>query len=441
MTARKPVKLAAGTFLAGATSRLLPASIPLRFFGAAIANHLLAWIALLAGSGTLPRFAGGLGWTLAALHLVTLGVLAMTAIGASLQLLPVATRQPVRSIRWPLLVWWLYTPGVAAVALGMGIGNGVLLAIGATAVVVALAVYAVLLAANLAGARGMPVVVAHGWTSLASLAVALATAFSLAFTYVGLPLVDRGTGLALHVAFAAYGFMGMLALGLSYILVPMFALSAAPNERRALLSCALAALALVLAAAAAFGVAPAPLRVVAVLAAAVAVALHLRSMQVALASGMRRELGRSFRLVRVSWAMLGLSLAAALAVALDVPVDGAPTLFGLLLVGGWLLTFLLGILQRIVPFLASMHKPPGKGPPRTPSSLTDDRPLAIHFWCHLAALALLALAVVFDRAWLARLAALAGMVGAAAFGVFFVILLVRMRQPPARRAVRDAPVA
>ncbi len=441
MNARKSVKLAAGTFLAGATSRLLPASIPLRFFGAAIASHLLAWVALLAGSGTLPRFAGGLGWTLAALHLVTLGVLAMTAIGASLQLLPVATRQPVRSMRWPLLVWWLYTPGVAAVALGMGIGHPVLLAIGATAVVVALVVYAVLLAANLAGARGMPVVVAHGWTALASLAVALGTAFSLAFTYVGLPLVDRGTGLALHVAFAAYGFMGMLALGLSYILVPMFALSAAPNERRALLSCALAVLALALAAAASFGVLPALLRVVAVLAAAAAVALHLRLMQVALASGMRRELGRSFRLVRIAWAMLCLSLAAALAVALDAPVDGMPTLFGLLLVGGWLLTFLLGILQRIVPFLASMHKPPGKAPPRTPSSLTDDRPLAVHFWCHLAALSLLALAVVFERAWIAQLAALVGIVGAAAFGLFFVILLLRMRQPPAPREIRDAPVA
>ena len=106
----------AGAFLSGATSRLLPASIPLRFFGAAIASHLLAWLALLAGSEAMPRFAGGLGWTLAALHLVTLGVLAMTAIGASLQLLPVATRQPVGSIRWPALIWWLYTPGVAAVA-------------------------------------------------------------------------------------------------------------------------------------------------------------------------------------------------------------------------------------------------------------------------------------------------------------------------------------
>jgi hypothetical protein len=98
-------RLAAGTFLAGATSRLLPASIPLRFFGAAVASHVFAWLALLAGSGTLPRFAGGLGWTLAALHLVTLGVLVMTAIGASLQLLPVATRQPVGSMRWPVVIW------------------------------------------------------------------------------------------------------------------------------------------------------------------------------------------------------------------------------------------------------------------------------------------------------------------------------------------------
>jgi hypothetical protein len=434
------VKLAAGAFLAGATSRLLPASIPLRFFGAAIASHLLAWLALLAGSGTLPRFAGGLGWTLAALHLVTLGVLAMTAIGASMQLLPVATRQAVRSTRWTAAVFWLYAPGVAAIALGMGLAHPVLLGTGATAVVLALAIFGVLLALNLTGARGMPVVVAHGWSALASLVVVLLTGVSLAFTYLGMPLIERGAGLALHVAFAAYGFMGMLALGLSYILVPMFALSAAPPERQALLSGGLAALALALAGVAAFGVATTPLRVVAVLAAAVAVALHLRLMAASLKSGMRRELGRSFRLVRIAWALLVLSLAAALAVALDAPFDGMPTLFGVTLVAGWLLTFVLGILQRIVPFLASMHKPPGKAPPRTPSSLTADRPLAVHFWCHLVALGLLALAVVFDSAWLARLAAVVGAVGAAAFGAFFVILLRRMRRPPAPRPARKPPV-
>jgi len=71
------VKLAAGAFLGGAASRLLPASIPFRFFGAAVAYHLLAWLALLAGADQFPRFSGGPGWPLAALHLVTLGVLVM----------------------------------------------------------------------------------------------------------------------------------------------------------------------------------------------------------------------------------------------------------------------------------------------------------------------------------------------------------------------------
>ncbi|MEO8654600.1 MAG: hypothetical protein ABI409_10800, partial [Ramlibacter sp.] len=83
-----------GSFLGDARSRLLPASIPLRFFGAATVFHLLAWLALAASASEWPGFAGGLGWPLAAMHLVTLGVLGMTALGAGAQLLPVATRQP-----------------------------------------------------------------------------------------------------------------------------------------------------------------------------------------------------------------------------------------------------------------------------------------------------------------------------------------------------------
>lgn len=443
MSAKAPKRPAAagGAFLAGAASRLLPPSVPLRFFGAAIVFHALGWLALLAGSPALPRFAGGLGWTLAGLHLMTLGVLVMTAIGASLQLLPVATRQPLGSFRWPALLWWLYTPGVAVVALGMGLGAVAALAVGGAAVLAALVIYAVLLARNLRGARGMPVVLAHGWAALASLVLVLASAAALVLAYAGLPTLGRTAALALHVAFAAFGFMGMLALGFSYILVPMFALARAPNERRALTSCALAALGLALAGVAAFGLAAPALRILAILSAAVAVGLHLQLMYAALKTGMRRELGRSFRLVRIGWALLAATLAAALALVLDAPFDGMATLFGLLLIGGWLLTFALGILQRVMPFLASMHKPPGKGPPRTPSSLTDDRPLAVHFWCHLAALALLAVAIVADSAWLAALAALVGAAGAVAFLVFFVILLRRMRRPAQAAPGRNAPVA
>ena len=422
---RKP-RSAPAAFLGGAIGRLLPPSIPFRYFGAAATFHVLAWLALLAGADAAPRFRGGLGWTTAALHLVTLGVLVMTAIGASLQLLPVATRQSVRHKYGPVVVFWLYVPGVAIVAIGMGLALPPVLAAGALLIATGLAVYAVVLARNLFGARGMPGVVAHVWAAWLSLAVVMIAALSLAGAYVGRPALPRDVALALHVPFAAFGFMGMLALGLSYIVVPMFALARMPDERPALASCALAAAALVATAVAAFGIAAMPLRVAALVAGACSVALHVRLMSIALRTGMRRELGPSFVLVRIAWGMLAASLIAALGVVLDAPFDGMPALFGVALVAGWLLTFVLGILQRIVPFLASMHA--GRGTTRlpTPSSLTSVTALRVHFIAHLAALALLVIAIVADNAWIVRLAAICGATGAVAFLAFFIAALRRM---------------
>jgi hypothetical protein len=434
----RKVKTTPGAFLGGAIGRLLPASIPFRYFGAAAAFHVAAWVALFAGADGAPRYRGGLGWTLAALHLVTLGVLTMTAIGASLQLLPVATRQAVHSRHAPALVFWLYAPGVAAAAIGMGWPSVPLLATGALLIALALAIYAALLARNLFGARGMPAVIAHVWVAWIALAIVLVAALSLAFGYAGGSALPRAVALALHVPFAAYGFMGMLALGLSYILVPMFALSQPPDERTALVSCALACAALAAVAAAAFGIAVVPLRVAAIGAGGVAVALHLRLMLRSLANGMRRDLGPSFRLVRLGWAMLAASLAAALGVALDVPFGGMATLFGLLLIAGWLLTFLLGILQRIVPFLASMHASRGKHRPPTPSSLAAGSALRVHAMCHVSALAVLAAAIVVDNAWLARIGALLGLVGSVAFLAFFVQVVRRMRGAGAEGRARAA---
>ena len=275
----------------------------------------------------------------------------------------------------------------------------------------------------------MPAVVAHGWAALASLVVVLATALSMVWGWLGAAPLERSASLALHVAFAPYGFMGLLALGLAYILVPMFALAPNPAERPALVSCALAVAALLLAGAAAFGVAPLPLRVAAIALGTAAVLLHLRLMRAALAGGMRRELGRSFVLVRIGWAMLLASLALALALVLDTPLPGLAPLFGLAVVGGWLLSFLFGMLQRILPFLASMHASGaarGRRPP-TPSAMTAERPLAWHFACHCGALAGLAVAIVGRSAWIAAAAAALGGIGAAAFGVFFVALLRRLR--------------
>ena len=422
----RKVRTTPAAFLGGAIGRLLPPSIPFRYFGAAAVFHLFAWIALFAGADAAPRFRGGLGWTVASLHLITLGVLVTTAIGASLQLLPVATRQPVYGTRAPALVFWLYVPGVAVAAIGMGVASVAALAGGALLVTAGLTVYAVVLARNLFGARGMPGVVAHVWVAWAALAVVLVAALSLASAYVGRPALPRTVALALHVPFAAYGFMGMLALGLSYLVVPMFALARMPDERLVLASCACAVAALCAIAVAAFGVAALPLRVAAVAAGGLAALLHLRLMAGALRTGMRRELGPSFTLVRIGWAMLVASLAAALGVAVEAPFDGMAALFGVTLIAGWLLTFLLGILQRIVPFLASMHSSRGSARPPTPSSLTFAQALRVHFVAHLAALAALLAGVAFDSPWTVRIAAVAGTIGAIAFLVFFVAVVRRM---------------
>jgi hypothetical protein len=95
------------------------------------------------------------------------------------------------------------------------------------------------------------------------------------------------------------------------------------------------------------------------------------------------------------------------------------------------------MLQRILPFLASMHvSRSGKRPP-TPSALSAQRPLALHFAAHLVALACLALAIVADSPVLAALAAAVGALGALALAAFFVALWRRMRGgtpsvPPAK---------
>jgi hypothetical protein len=279
----------------------------------------------------------------------------------------------------------------------------------------------------------MPVVVAHGWVALASLVVALATAASLAGAYVGLPILERRTGLALHVVFAAYGFMGMLTLGLSYIAIPMFVLSASPDERRARASWGLAVAALALAAAAAFIAPRAPgiaaaLRLAAIGFAGGGAVVHLALMRAAIVAGMRRETGISFRLIGLGWACLVASLAAGAAVALDAPSTGIATLFGILLVGGWLLSFALGVLQRIVPFLAAMHASGAKPRSPAPSTLAASQPLVVHAACHAAALATLVAAYTLQSGGLVAIAAAVGTTGAAAFALFFAIVVRRMRR-------------
>jgi len=429
-------QVAGASFAGGARGRLLPLLLPLRFFGAAVAFHLFAWIALGIAAPQVPRHAGGIGWPLAALHALTLGVLVMTAIGASLQLMPVATRQPLLSRRAVGAVWWLYTPGVAALVAAMALQRPLAMALAALPVAAALLVYMALLGRNLAGARGMPGVRTMGWLALAALALALLSALAMVATWAGWGAWPRDSLLVLHIAAAVFGFMGLLALGLSNVLVPMFALAPVPLERTQLSIAALCALALLLTVPVALGSWPSAALLGAIGVAAVACAWHVASMRGVMRHGLRRELGGSFRLVRLAWAMLGITLVLAAWWALDRARAGLATALVASALLGWLASFLFGILQRIVPFLVAMHLGGTVRRAPTPSSLTDERALAWHRRGHAAALVLLALAIGFDSVPAALAAASAGMLGALAFGAFFVGVLRRTAR--ARAAAGEA---
>jgi hypothetical protein len=414
-------------FLGGAKGRLLPMSVPFRFFAAAAVFHVLTWIALLAGADHATSFRGGFGPVLASVHLLTLGVLTMTAAGASVQLLPVATRRPFAAI-WPIkLLFWVLVPGVILLAAGMYLADQRALIVGAAFVAIALVLFAILFADNLRRSASLPMVSAFGWAALAALLSIVGLGVALVIDYEHAILPDHGAAALAHLILAGFGFMSLLAIGFSQVLVPMFALSAAPDSRQSFASLAFAIAALLV------GTVGALLDNPAILASAAATGLvsagiYLVQMRRVLRTGMRKRLGLSFVLVRVAWAMLPLTLLIGMAATFGLAGANGPTLFGFMLLFGWLLTFLLGILQRIMPFLASMHATRQSGQaPRPMSELAASQPLKLHAGCHLAALALLSTAIVVDSTPLARLGAATGLLGALAFAWFTGDLLRRTK--------------
>lgn len=415
----------AALMLGGAKDRLLPASVPFRYFVAATGFHVLAWLALLFGAEELAGFVSGPGIVLATIHLLTLGVLVMTAMGASLQLLPIATRQPILRV-WPArLSFWLYTPGTLALAIGMIDASPITMLAGAVGVCVGLVVFAVLMTDNLLRAGSMPIVAAHGWGALAALVGFAGLGISLVIDFTAGFMIDHQIIATAHMVLATFGFMGLLAFGFSHVLVPMFAICRALPARHGWveLGLALAAVTTVV-----FGIlAGNEMAIAAGMVLGVAAsAAYLWLMRTALRSRMRKRLGLSFAMIKLSWVLLMLGLAIGLAMFFEVPVPNGPALFGFLMLAGWLLTFLMGVLQRIMPFLASMHAAGKGGTPALLSDLTAEGPLKIHAACHSAALLACSIGLLLEAPVFVTLGAALGLAGSTAFAAFAGLIVIRI---------------
>lgn len=412
--------------LGGAKQRLLPERIPALFFGTAVFAHILAWAALIVVADGWSLYAGGPGPVLAAVHMLTLGVLVCTAIGASLQMLPVILARPAAGERTCLGIFWALTAGASLLVWGFAAVDAAPIAGGAALLLIAVLLYGRELLRLLTAGGGAPVLRRHVLAALISLAAAVIAALALAANYAFGFLPDHGRLALAHATLAAFGFMGMLVLGLSQVLIPMFAVAEPPPDRPLALAFGLAVSALALAVAgelSGFSLITAAASLLALGAAAV----HIRAMMRAVAGRMRRRLGPEFVLIYASWVLLPLTLLIAGLLVLGLmPLQGGPLLMTTLLYG-WLLSLLTGVLQRVLPFLASMQVARLKARPLPPAKLVTGTPLKVHLCGHLVGVSTLALGTVLAAPKLIAAAGAVGAVGAAAFAWFALTVLVRTR--------------
>lgn len=414
-------------FLSGAITRLLPPSIPFRFFAAAVFFYCLFWGTVFWQAGDIASYRGGSGPVLALVHLSTLGILTMTVMGASLQLLSVATRKAFKSFWICRLLSWIYIPGFMLLVYGMftswysGMLSGAILA------GLGLVIFFFLIVDNIRGVRGMAAIMIHCLAAmlcllgLAALGIILIVDMEQGF------LIDHQAVALSHFILAVFGFMTLLVMGFSYILVPMFALAPAPAENigRWSVGCNILAIFMLLWGVnlPSFYIAPGGM-----VFAAVGCGLYLYGMLKVYKARMRKRLGGPFLLIRVAWFMLAVTIVWGAVGMTDYWPETGRSLFAAFAIVGWLLTFLLGILQRIIPFLSSMHSSGNGGVPMLASAMADMRLLDINVAGHLAGLFFLALGLALEWDNMIRFGAGLGFMGGLGLLWYLALIIGHLRR-------------
>lgn len=410
--------------LGGAKQRLLAERIPALFFGTAVCAHVIAWAALAFVAHELPFFAGGPGPVVAAVHTLTLGVLLCTAFGASLQMLPVALGKPAPAEGVCLVIFATLVTGAVLLISGFALTSIPLMVSAALPLVGAVALYVREIARLLRGSSGS--LRRFLLTAIIALSAAVLLAAALAVNYsLGL-LPDHGRIAAMHAVLAGFGFMGLMALGLSQILIPMFAIAEPPEEAPLRRAYGLAAAALALALAG-LGSGSAALTAAGAGVGFLAATQHVQTMRAVVAKRLRRRMGPEFILIGASWAALLLALPGAAGAALGLIPETGAALVIVLVLYGWLLSLLTGVLQRILPFLASMQAARAQARSLAPAKLVEERALRVHLYGHLGGLGAVAAGTAVAMPGVIIAGAAAGTLGALGFAWFALTVLLRTR--------------
>src|SRR5450759_3783261 len=352
-------------------------SLPMAFFLPAVAL-------LLAAAFAAPFLSVKMAdWTyqqeiLALVHTVTLGFLLAVFLGASVQLLPVVAGVTVARtglVRWAAACYFVGTVGMVLHFARLS-WNGLVLS--ALAVTLAVVLFFAAVLPVLARAPAGPVRLSFtlAYTGLA-LTMSLGLLIGLDRRHAFLPGAPMDH-LAAHLTLGMFATFTVAIWGVSSKLLPMFLLAPAPDPRRQktallLIWCG----AVLLAAALWFGWPAAPFAALP----AAAFFLQLSLMRRLLGARRRGRIDAGFRYALSAYADLFAAGVVGFLIALGVGKGTLlslrlPWVYGFLLLGGWVLQTVVGILSKILPFLvwqAVYARRAGLGPLPKLADLSSER--------------------------------------------------------------------
>lgn len=209
------------------TANAPPLALPLVFFATGLFGLLGEILDLLWHRPELLAFNIGTPGILAATHFMTLGFITMVMMGALYQLIPVVMNTKVASV--PLGFWHF---GLYALGTGLVIGSMLLfkpmgMMVGGSFIIVAVTIFLINLSATLKSAKSWTISSYFVLAALVYLACTVIMGWLLAFNFVR-PIFPSDRELYIHVALGLAGWFTLTLIGVSYKLLPMFALSHAP---------------------------------------------------------------------------------------------------------------------------------------------------------------------------------------------------------------------
>lgn len=419
-----------------------PLMAPFRFFITAPLFGVLAGLLLIVEGPSLfsSRWMPG---TLAVTHLLTVGFMLQVMLGALVQIFPVVAGANLwRPLRLSAMLHSGLTLGTCLLAGGFYFGSPLLLSVAAGVLLLTALLILGATTHALIGVRSTSPTILGLKLALAGLAgvvgLGVLMAWGLAHGWpLPLPVLAD-----LHAAWGLGAWAGVLLAAIAYVVVPMFQLTPGyPARPGWLFPCCMLLIVLLWSGAVFFDM-PNMIRVVQGITALLGLAFAGLTLRLQL-KRRRARADATYRYWQIGlagsiFALLMLLTAAMWPAASEI--DGWTLFFGITLLAGGFVPFIIGMLYKIVPFLAWLHlQNQGQAKVVAPNmnKILSDVDMQRQMKCYALAVVLLLGAVLFPE-WLARPAGVAFALANGWLGFNLSLAIFRYRKHSAEIALKLA---